>query len=257
MAGEKTDTGKVRTNEELRAGIDEGVSDVRKMMADSAAGAQDGMGTYGQMRELVGRHELTGLQNSQKAEEAVASALAIAMSPENKGRLPSVVTDYLNRQFGFDGKTTGIIDGGIDPKTGEFGFVFGERDNAGNTQLRKQMIPSQVQLGLMEGYPSLFGEDTVKAHREKLLERFAPAEVDAYSRVAKLARDRRTARINELKMGDMTYGRAAGRNLFRSRGVQDGGDDGSIKETVSALTQMQTYLDKAGPTMSDEQRQKI
>jgi len=210
MAGEKTDTGKVRTNEELRAGIDEGVSDVRNSWADALQSqqrernAQNGVSTYGQMKELVGRQELAELQNGQRAQDAIASALAIAMAPENKGRLPSVVTDYLNRQFGFDGKTMGIMDGGIDPETGDFGFVFGERDNAGNTQLRKQMIPSQIQLGLMEGYPSLFSEDQVSAHRQKILDsgKFSSAELDAYSNVARLTRDRLASRIAALTPKD-------------------------------------------------------
>ena len=159
--------------------------------------AQNGMETYGQMKELVGRRELAEIQNGQRAQDAIASALAIAQ--QNGGRLPGVVTDYLNRQFGFDGKTMGIIDGGIDPKTGEFGFVFGERDNTGKTAYRKQMIPPSVQLGLMEGYPGLFNEESVKAHRQKMLDSgLSSGEIDAYSNVARLSRERLAKRIAEL-----------------------------------------------------------
>ena len=248
MMEEMTDRGKVRSNQELRNGINNSISDVQ--------GTGGGPAAYGQMKELMGRNELASLQKSQGAEDAIASALAIALAPENKGRVPRVITDYLNRQFGFDGKETGIIDGGIDPSTGEFGFVFGERDAQGNTAYRKQMIPPQIQLGLMEGYPELFGEDAVRSHRAKLLEKFAPAEVDAYSNVARLARERRASRINELKTGVSGGSRSAMRNILRSQGLQGGGG-GDIKETVFALTQLQSYLDKANPSMSDEQRQKI
>jgi hypothetical protein len=204
---ENNANGKVRTNDELRSGIDQGIADVQNDRAESwdaalqrqnrERNAQNGMATYGQMQELVGRRELAEIQNGQKAQDAIASALAIAQ--QNGGRLPGVVREYLNRQFGFDGQTMGIMDGGIDQQTGEFGFVFGERDNAGNMKYRKQMIPLSAQLGLMEGYPSLFNEDAVKAHRQRMLDSgLSSGEVDAYSNVAKLARDRMAARIAEL-----------------------------------------------------------
>lgn len=197
----------VRTNEELRSGVDQGIADVQAARAESwddalqrqqsERNAQNGMATYGQMKELVGRRELAEIQNGQRAQDAIASALAIAQ--QNGGRLPGVVTDYLNRQFGFDGKTMGIMDGGIDPKTGEFGFVFGERDNSGKTAYRKQMISPSVQLGLMEGYPGLFNEESVKAHRQKMLDSgLSSGEIDAYSNVARLSRERLAKRIAEL-----------------------------------------------------------
>lgn len=198
----------VRTNQQLRSDIDKGLSDLQGAKDSWAAAlqrqerernAQNGMATYGQMKELAGRQELAELQNGQRAQDAIASALAIASAPENKGRLPRVVTDYLNRQFGFDGENEGIIDGGIDPKTGEFGFVFGERDGAGNVVPRKQMIPLSVQLGLMEGYPSLFSDDAVKAHRQRMLDSgLSSGEVDAYSNVARLARERLAKRMSTL-----------------------------------------------------------
>ena len=205
------ENGGVRTNEELRQGIDKGIADVQSARADSwgaalqrqnrERAAQNGMETYGQMRELAGRRELAEIQNGQRAQDAIASALAIAQ--QNGGRLPGVVTEYLNRQFGFDGQTSGIIDGGIDQKTGEFGFVFGERGNDGKVSYRKQMIPLSAQLGLMEGYPSLFNEESVSAHRQKMLDSgLSSGEVDAYSKVAKLSRDRLAARIAELTPRD-------------------------------------------------------
>lgn len=205
----------VRTNEELRSGIDQGIADVQAARAESwddalqrqqsERNAQNGMATYGQMKELVGRRELAEIQNGQRAQDAIASALAIAQ--QNGGRLPGVVTDYLNRQFGFDGKTMGIMDGGIDPKTGEFGFVFGERDNTGKTAYRKQMIPPSVQLGLMEGYPGLFNEESVKAHRQKMLDSgLSSGEIDAYSNVARLSRERLAKRIAELSPKDKSSG---------------------------------------------------
>ena len=202
----------VRTNQQLRSDIDKGVSELQGAKDSWAAAlqrqerernAQNGMATYGQMKELAGRQELAELQNGQRAQDAIASALAIASAPENKGRLPRVVTDYLNRQFGFDGENEGIIDGGIDPKTGEFGFVFGERDGAGNVVPRKQMIPLSVQLGLMEGYPSLFSDDAVKAHRQRMLDSgLSSGEVDAYSNVARLARERLAKRMSDLSPRD-------------------------------------------------------
>lgn len=272
MAGEKTDIGKVRTNEELRTGIDEGVSDVRNLWADALQNqqrernAQNGVSTYGQMKELVGRKELAELQNVQRAQDAIASALAIAMAPENKGRLPSVVTDYLNRQFGFDGKTMGIMDGGIDPKTGDFGFVFGERDNAGNTQLRKQMIPPQIQLGLMEGYPSLFGEDAVKAHRQKILDsgKFSSAELDAYSNVARLTRDRLASRIAALTPRDTKMEieklKESGRNeraaiaengRNRRAELSAGGKGGDPQKSVKAMKDMLELARTSGMSADD------
>ena len=207
------ENGGVRTNEELRQGIDQGIADVQSARADSwgaalqrqnrERAAQNGMETYGQMREIAGRRELAEIQNGQRAQDAIASALAIASAPENKGRLPRVVTEYLNRQFGFDGQTSGIIDGGIDPTTKEFGFVFGERGNDGKVSYRKQTIPLSAQLGLMEGSPSLFDEKAVSAHRQKMIESgLSSAEIDAYSKVAKLSRDRLAARIAELTPRD-------------------------------------------------------
>ena len=201
----------VRTNQQLRSDIDRGVSEVQGAKDAWAEALQrqeidrnskNGMDTYGQMRELAGRQELAELKNGARTQDAIASALAIAQ--QNGGRLPSVVTDYLNRQFGFDGKTSGIMDGGIDPKTGEFGFVFGERDEQGNTSYRKQTIPMAVQLGLMEGYPGLFNEESVKAHRQKMLDSgLSSGEVDAYSNVARMARDRLSKRMEELTPRDM------------------------------------------------------
>lgn len=200
----------VRTTQQIRADVDRGLSEVQSAKDSWAQAlqrqelernAKNGMDTYGQMRELVGRQELGEMQNSQRTQDAIASALAIAQ--QNGGRLPSVVTDYLNRQFGFDGKTSGIMDGGIDPNTGEFGFVFGERDEAGNTSYRKQTIPMAVQLGLMEGYPSLFNEDSVKSHRQKMLDTgLSSGEIDAYSRVARLSRERLAKRMEELTPRD-------------------------------------------------------
>ena len=207
---ENNDEIPVRTTQQLRADIDKGVSEVQGAKDEWAAALQRqevdrnskrGTDTYGQMRELVGRRELAELQNGARTQDAIASALAIAQ--QNGGRLPSVVTDYLNRQFGFDGKTSGIMDGGIDPNTGEFGFVFGERDEQGNPSYRKQTIPMTVQLGLMEGYPGLFNEDAVKKHREYMLGRgFSSGELDAYSNVARLARDRFSKRMEELTPHD-------------------------------------------------------
>ena len=216
MEQENTEPGTARTLEQLRSDADKSVSEARA--AKDAWGealqrqqrerdAQNGMATYGQMRELVGRHELAELKNGQRAQDAIASALAIASAPENKGRLPGVVTDYLNRQFGFDGKTAGITEGGIDPETGDFGFVFAERDEQGNTSYRKQTIPRSVQLGLMEGYPSLFNEEAVKAHRQKMLDSgLTSAELDAYSNVARLSRERLAKRMEELTPKEKTSG---------------------------------------------------
>ena len=210
MEEEIREPGAVRTNDQLRSDIDKGMSEVQStkdpwgdalQRQQRERNSQNGVSTYGQMKELVGRQELAELQNGQRAQDAIASALAIA--EQNGGKLPSVVTDYLNRQFGFDGQTSGIIDGGIDPKTGDFGFVFGERDEAGNTTYRKQMIPLSVQLGLKEGYPSLFNEDAVKAHRQKMLDSgLASGEVEAYSNVARLARERLSKRMEELTPRD-------------------------------------------------------
>ena len=211
---ENREIGVARTNQELRDSIGKDMVDLKGVKAsnddswDAALQqqrreryAQNGLATYGQMRELMGRRELAELQNSEKAQDAIASALAIAQ--QNGGRIPRVVTDYLNRQFGFDGKDTGIIDGGIDSKTGEFGFVFGERDRAGKVSYRKQTIPLSVQLGLMEGYPGLFNEDSVKAHRQKMLDSgLSSGEVDAYSNVARLARERFAKRKSELSPAD-------------------------------------------------------
>ncbi len=205
------ENGGVRTNEELRQGIDQGIADVQSARADSwgaalqrqnrERAAQNGMETYGQMREIAGRRELAEIQNGQRAQDAIASALAIAQ--QNGGKLPGAVTEYLNRQFGFDGKTMGIIDGGIDQKTGEFGFVFGERGNDGKVSYRRQMIPLSAQLGLMEGYPSLFNEEAIGAHRQRMLDSgLSSGEVDAYSKVAKLSRDRLAARIADLTPRD-------------------------------------------------------
>ena len=199
-------------NDELRAGINRDMAAVQDAGGSWAEALQSqqrerasrsGMDTYGQMKELVGRQELAELQNGQRAQDAVASAFAIARERKD-GRLPQVVTDYLNRQFGFDGKTAGIVEGGIDPKTGEFGFVFGERDNAGNTSYRKQTIPLAVQLGLMEGYPGLFGDEAVAAHRKRMLDsgQFSSGEVEAYSKAARLARDRLAKRMDELSPRD-------------------------------------------------------
>lgn len=216
MEQENTEPGTARTLEQLRSDADKSVSEAR--VAKDAWGealqrqrrerdAQNGMATYGQMRELVGRQELAELKNGQRAQDAIASALAIASAPENKGRLPGVVTDYLNRQFGFDGKTAGITEGGIDPETGDFGFVFAERDEQGNTSYRKQTIPRSVQLGLMEGYPSLFNEEAVKAHRQKMLDSgLTSAELDAYSNVARLSRERLAKRMEELTPKEKTSG---------------------------------------------------
>jgi len=194
------------TNQNQLDGIDKDIADMESwgdalQRQQSERNAQNGVSTYGQMKELVGRRELAEIQNGQRAQDAIASALAIAQ--QNGGRLPRVVTDYLNRQFGFDGKTMGIMDGGIDEK-GNFGFVFGERDQNGNTAYRKQMIPRTVQLGLMEGYPSLFSEDAVKAHRQKMMDEdgLASGEIDAYSNVARLSRERLASRIAELTPRD-------------------------------------------------------
>lgn len=200
-----------RSTRQLRSDVEKGIGEVRAAKDEWAEAlrqqererdAQNGMATYGQMKELVGRRELAELQNGQRAQDAIASALAIAR--ENGGRLPGEVTDYLNRQFGFDGKTSGIMDGGIDPETGEFGFVFGERDRDGNVATRRQTIPMPVQLGLMEGYPGLFDGESVKAHRQKMLDsgRFSSGELDAYSRVARLSRDRLAKRMEELTPRD-------------------------------------------------------
>lgn len=213
---ERTEPGEVRTNEQLRSDVESGLSAVQAAKDSWAEAvrrqqrernAQNGMETYGQMRELVGRQELAELKNGQRAQDAIASALAIASAPENKGRLPGVVTDYLNRQFGFDGKTAGITEGGIDPETGDFGFVFAERDEQGNTSYRKQTIPRSVQLGLMEGYPSLFSEEAVKAHRQRMLDSgLTNAELDAYSNVARLSRERLAKRMEELTPKEKTSG---------------------------------------------------
>ena len=213
---ERTEPGEVRNNEQLRSDVESGLSAVQAAKDSWAEAlrrqqrernAQNGMETYGQMRELVGRQELAELKNGQRAQDAIASALAIASAPENKGRLPGVVTDYLNRQFGFDGKTAGITEGGIDPETGDFGFVFAERDEQGNTSYRKQTIPRSVQLGLMEGYPSLFSEEAVKAHRQRMLDSgLTNAELDAYSNVARLSRERLAKRMEELTPKEKTSG---------------------------------------------------
>ena len=101
-----------RSAQELRSDIEKGVSDVQGIKdswADALNGgeSQSGMATYGQMKELVNRQELAELQNSSKAQDAIASALAIAQ--QSGGRFPHAVTDYLNRQFGFDGKTIGSV----------------------------------------------------------------------------------------------------------------------------------------------------
>lgn len=211
---ENTEQGTARTNEQLRSDINQNISDVQEARSEGwgdalkrqqrERNAQNGVATYSQMKDLVGRHELAELQNSQRAQDAIASALAIAQ--QKGGRLPSEVTDYLNRQFGFDGKTLGIIEGGINPKTGEFGFVFGERDRNGNMSYREQTIPRTVQLGLMEGYPSLFGEDAVNAHKQEMLKTYSQAEIDSYSKVARLARERLASRIAELSPKEKTSG---------------------------------------------------
>lgn len=204
-----------RSTRQLRSDIEKGIGEVRgakEAWADALRrqererNEQNGMATYGQMKELVGRQELAELQNRQRVQDAIASALAIAQ--QNGGSLPGVVTDYLNRQFGFDGKNLGIMGGGIDPETGEFGFEFGERDNAGNIAHRKQTIPLAVQLGLMEGYPGLFSEDAIKAHRQKMLEKsgLSSGEIEAYSNVARLSRDRLAKRMEELTPRDARSG---------------------------------------------------
>ena len=243
-----------RSAQELRSDIEKGVSDVQGIKdswADALNGgeSQSGMATYGQMKELVNRQELAELQNSSKAQDAIASALAIAQ--QSGGRLPHAVTDYLNRQFGFDGKTIGIMDGGIDPKTGEFGFVFGERDRAGNTAMRKQMIPLSVQLGLMEGYPGLFNEDAVKAHRQKMMTPkeagglgLTSGEVDAYSNVARLSRERLAARMAELGTSDRERVAQIQANARASRGMMRGTDLPSILKTLDALNKYESDFPK-------------
>lgn len=274
MEEEIREPGAVRTNDQLRSDIDKGMSEVQStkdpwgdalQRQQRERNSQNGVSTYGQMKELVGRQELAELQNGQRAQDAIASALAIA--EQNGGKLPSVVTDYLNRQFGFDGQTSGIIDGGIDPKTGDFGFVFGERDEAGNTTYRKQMIPLSVQLGLKEGYPSLFNEDAVKAHRKRMTDPkeegglgLASGEVEAYSNVARLARKRLSKRMEELtprdtKMETEKLRQAEmDRRLFAKLGASNGYP---MKEVIGALSQMQSYLDSNSTGMSEEARQQM
>ena len=254
-----------RSAQELRSDIEKGVSDVQGIKdswADALNGgeSQSGMATYGQMKELVNRQELAELQNSSKAQDAIASALAIAQ--QSGGRLPHAVTDYLNRQFGFDGKTIGIMDGGIDPKTGEFGFVFGERDRAGNTAMRKQMIPLSVQLGLMEGYPGLFNEDDVKAHRQKMMTPkeagglgLTSGEVDAYSNVARLSRERLAARMAELSPREaISPGDARKARALLSGGGQNGISPADILKDVSA---MQKFMTDNAATMDDGTREQM
>ena len=167
--------------------------------------AQNGMGTYNQMRDLVRRQQLDELNNGVRAEEAIASALKIAKGRKD-GQIPGVVVDYLNRQFGFDGKTSGLMGGGIDEKTKDFNFVFGERDQAGNIVQRKKTIPLAVQLGLMEGYTGMFSPEEIAAHREEMGKRFSPQEIDSYSKVAQFARDKRAKRMEELTPRERTQG---------------------------------------------------
>ena len=71
------------------------------------------------------------------------------------------------------------------------------------------MIPLSVQLGVMEGYPSLFSEDAVQAHRQRMMlpreqggMGLSSGEVDAYSNVARLARERLSKRMTELSPRD-------------------------------------------------------
>lgn len=204
-----------RTNEQLDADIGRLESRVQSLKDTSGDSwdaalkrqrrerdAQNGMDTYSQMRGLVRQRELDELKNAQRAQDAIASALAIAQGRPD-GQLPGVVTDYLNRQFGFDGQTMGLMGGGIDPNTGDFNFVFGERDNTGNIVQKNKTVPLAVQLGLMEGYPGMFNEDAVKAHREKMAKKgLSPREIEDYSNVGRFAREHQARRMEELTPRD-------------------------------------------------------
>ena len=260
---------KARTTQQLRSDVENGITSWSDAVQrqNQERSAQNGMATYGQMKELVGRQELAELQNSERAQDAIASALAIASAPENKGRLPSVVTDYLNRQFGFDGQTAGIVEGGIDPKTGEFGFVFGERDSAGKTSYRKQTIPLSAQLGIMEGYPSLFGEGAVAAHRQRMLDSgLSSAEVDSYSKVARLARERLEQRKSDLSAslsprGSMSPERmqlerdrlAQRKNEEEGRNARAGAKNSGAQARLAASVAKNMNEIKIGLNLTDEQ----
>ena len=185
----------VRSIKQLRADIEKGLAEIHRIRT-AQANTQNGM-------EMVGLgQELASLKNSLRAQDAIASALAIARERPD-GRLPNEIRYYLNRQFGFDGKTIGIMDGGIDSKTGDFLFTFGERDQAGNVATRRQTIPLSLQLGLMEGYPELFSKDAVNKHRERMLgSGFTQAEVDSCSKVARMARENLAKRLEELALQD-------------------------------------------------------
>lgn len=180
-----------RTNEQLRADIDSGL---KRADDFKAAQLED---PYGQMREIVERRELDGLRNTQRADAAVAAAMKIAQ--ERKGVLPPEAVGFLNRQFGFDGKDTGIVEGGFD-KDGNFGFVFAERGKDGGTSHRMQMIPLAQQLGVMEGNLQLFGQDAVDGLKDRLLKGgMSSAELDAMSSAARGRRERMAQRIEELR----------------------------------------------------------
>ena len=84
MEEEIREPGAVRTNDQLRSDIDKGMSEVQStkdpwgdalQRQQRERNSQNGVSTYGQMKELVGRQELAELQNGQRAQDAIASAL--------------------------------------------------------------------------------------------------------------------------------------------------------------------------------------
>ena len=99
MEEEIREPGAVRTNDQLRSDIDKGMSEVQStkdpwgdalQRQQRERNSQNGVSTYGQMKELVGRQELAELQT---ALDAGAASYTLQYSVKCKQNLLRTIED--------------------------------------------------------------------------------------------------------------------------------------------------------------------